>query len=451
MTPEAYITAVKSCPRAAWVTKLRYGDGKLLWSGYATRLEGDKLEVVPDSFLLSKSTMRSYAEASTPDRLWAWGSNGIDPLFVENVFLGDIPPEKQLHDYYVGKHGKLRGLNRLFPCRIQKSAAIEWVEEQPQQQRADTRREAGLQRLRDNLRKTEDRMAAEKKAVLSKREYAMRPQPVDYGLTYDDVHSGLAIYGFNDGLQYKKGRRWFGILGGWKFFLAIWLVTYAIAFAAVPSNIEVVRDFFNVSRPYRSPGLTLGGAILLGLGVTLCLFVVLNCWKVESVTNYKRKHPSPSVSAYQRALELHELYKAAEQEAEQALLRRKRSYWEGLNGYEFQRETAEVLKRSQFNPTLTPGSADGGVDIEVTRNGLKGVVQCKAHVACVGPHVVRDLYGVIHHCGSSFGIIVSRGGFTRGAMDFARDKPILFLDTTDLIAMQEGRDVLASAFSRKDS
>jgi len=43
--------------------------------------------------------------------------------------------------------------------------------------------------------------------------------------------------------------------------------------------------------------------------------------------------------------------------------------------------------------------------------------------------------------------IVSRGGFTRGAGEFARDKPIYFLDTDDLIAMQEGRDVLAKAFA----
>ena len=87
------------------------------------------------------------------------------------------------------------------------------------------------------------------------------------------------------------------------------------------------------------------------------------------------------------------------------------------------------------------------MDIEVARNGLKGVVQCKAHINCVGPGVVRDLYGVIHHCRASFGIIVSRGGFTRGAADFARAKPIYFLDTDDLIAMQEGRDVLAKAFA----
>jgi len=185
--------------------------------------------------------------------------------------------------------------------------------------------------------------------------------------------------------------------------------------------------------------------------VTLFIFAILHAFVLDAITNYKRKHPSPSVSAYQHAVELHKLYEAAEQEAEQALLRQKRSYWERLDGYEFERETAEVLKRHQFNPRVTPGSADGGVDIEVSRSGWKGVVQCKAHVECVGPHVVRDLYGVIHHCGADFGIVVSRGGFTKGAVDFARNKPILFVDISDLIAMQEGRDILANAFARKDS
>ena len=51
---------------------------------------------------------------------------------------------------------------------------------------------------------------------------------------------------------------------------------------------------------------------------------------------------------------------------------------------------------------------------------------------------------MIHHSHASFGIIVSRGGFSKGAMNFARDKPILFLDISDLIAMQDGRDVLAN-------
>jgi hypothetical protein len=37
-------------------------------------------------------------------------------------------------------------------------------------------------------------------------------------------------------------------------------------------------------------------------------------------------------------------------------------------------------------------------------------------------------------------IIVSRGGFTRGADEFARDKPILFLDTDDLETSFGGTD-----------
>jgi hypothetical protein len=270
VTAEVYIAAVRACPRVAWVDKFRYGDGKLLWRGYATRLDGDKVEAVPDVFLQSKSTVRSYAGSSTPDKLWAWGSNGVDPLFVENVFFGEIPSERQLRDYYVRKHGKLRGLNRLFPRRVQKSASIEWVEEQLQQKRADTRHESGLQSLRHNLRMAEDRVASEKKALLDKREYAERPQPVDYGLTHDDVYPSayaLGDYRVVDGLKYKKGRRWFGILGSWKCFLASWLLVYSVTYAAVSSNIAAVRHFFNVSS--HSPGLTLGGAIILGLVVTL--------------------------------------------------------------------------------------------------------------------------------------------------------------------------------------
>jgi len=168
------------------------------------------------------------------------------------------------------------------------------------------------------------------------------------------------VYRLDDNLRYKEGRRWFGRL-----------------YAIVP------------------------GAVIA----------------------YQRKHLCAGLQAFEafeEALRRHKLYEIAVYEAQQALLKRKRSYWERLDGYEFERETAEVLKRYQFNPFVTRGSGDGGVDIEVTRNGLKGVVQCKAHVACVGPSVVRDLYGVIHHCGAAFGIIVSRGGFTRGAHDFRR-------------------------------
>jgi hypothetical protein len=191
----------------------------------------------------------------------------------------------------------------------------------------------------------------------------------------------------------------------------------------------------------------LGGIVALGLGL-VCVF----CAIIPGVViKDLRRRASRSLIAYWQALHAYIDNKAAAEAASRQAARdaelRKRSYWEFLDGYAFERATAEVLKRHQFNPTVTPGSGDGGIDIEVTRNGLKGVVQCKAHVAGIGPHVVRDLYGVMHHSRADFGIIVSRGGVTKGAIDFARNKPILFLDISDLIAMQEGRDVLVGAFT----
>jgi restriction endonuclease len=246
-------------------------------------------------------------------------------------------------------------------------------------------------------------------------------------------------------------------LGGWAFFLATWFLLYLCAFAVfvasypnIPggwtwSNPRAVLVFFlAMAVPGYVPGFAL--AIPIHLAVSGIAKAITNA--------YKRSHPSVHLEEYRRALRWHELYLAAKGQAEAAARAaaheaelRKRSYWTFLDGYAFERATAEVLNKHQFNAIVTPGSADGGVDIQVRRNGLRGVVQCKAHMACVGPHVVRDLYCVIHHSRADFGVIVSLGGFTRGAVEFARDKPILFVDLDDLIAMQEGRDVLAAAFS----
>ena len=160
-----------------------------------------------------------------------------------------------------------------------------------------------------------------------------------------------------------------------------------------------------------------------------------------------RRRGSADLQKYWRALEIHQQEQAAAEEAAREAERRKHSYWAFLDGYEFERATADVLRRHQFKATVTRGSADGGVDIEIERSGYRGVVQCKAHVGCVGPHIVRDLYGVLYHSGAQFGVIVSRGGFSKGATDFAKGKPIFLIRRRDLIAMQEGCDVLGAVFS----
>jgi restriction system protein len=242
-------------------------------------------------------------------------------------------------------------------------------------------------------------------------------------------------FGTRHGDEYKKGSQWFGGLlrrkerydtvAKW----SVWILFLGILAAPV------------------------GGLIIAGVGLAGLVYGATP----DALLDQLRRRASPGLRSYWQALNNYDddkraaeaaVRQAAHKAAQEAELR-KRSYWTVLDGYGFERATAEVLNKHQFHAKVTPGSGDGGVDIQVTRNGRRGVVQCKAHTACVGPHVVRDLYGVIHHSRASFGIIVSLGGFTKGAVDFARDKPILFVDLDDLIAMQEGQDVLAAAFAPK--
>ncbi len=250
--------------------------------------------------------------------------------------------------------------------------------------------------------------------------YPAVPQPVDYGLSWPDIlDAGIAdmaraSYLAKTPLKYKAHKlSGIKILAGFVCFLVSFILISIVCLTQPP-----LRD-----RWY-----------LYGLSIAYLPTALLWTCVLKPIMDTNRKRTlqrSDKVLAYKEALQLHEVECKAE----------------CLDGYAFERATAEVLSKHQFNTIVTPGSGDGGIDIEVTRNGLNGVVQCKAHVACVGPHVVRDLYGVIHHCGADFGIIVSRGGFSQGAIDFGRNKPIFFLDTSKLIAMQEGHDVLASAFS----
>jgi len=306
-------------------------------------------------------------------------------------------------------------------------------------------------------------MATDEKAILSNREAASHPQPIDYGLTYYDVHLNDVLGPFyernrKDQLRYKEQGKWLNFLRGWGLNLATWFLLYILVFPVLVAVYNVHIPGGWTWRNPRAVGVFFLGIAFPGFPFGLLITIPI-CLILQGIWNsYNRRHPSAGLLPYKEALRLHELYVGAAREAEEAarkaeqeLLRRKRSYWEALNGYEFEVATAEVLKRHQFNPRVTAGSADGGIDIEVVRGGRKGVVQCKAHVACVGPHTVRDLFGVMHHSSSEFGIIVSRGGFTKGAIDFARTKPIFLIDTSDLIAMQEGQDVLAGGFTRTDT
>lgn len=82
------------------------------------------------------------------------------------------------------------------------------------------------------------------------------------------------------------------------------------------------------------------------------------------------------------------------------------------------------------------GNGDHGVDVMVrTAEGEKWIVQCKRYSGSVGEPVVRDLYGTMLHEAAQRAYLITTGNFTRQAMEWAQEKPIVLYDGEGLVKL----------------
>ena len=100
-----------------------------------------------------------------------------------------------------------------------------------------------------------------------------------------------------------------------------------------------------------------------------------------------------------------------------------------LTPVEFENMVTELYKRLGHKAKRTGKSGDHGVDVVVeARNGERWVVQCKRWRGKVGEPQVRDFYGTIQHEKAEQGAIITTGGFSKPAREWARGKPIHLYD-----------------------
>lgn len=101
---------------------------------------------------------------------------------------------------------------------------------------------------------------------------------------------------------------------------------------------------------------------------------------------------------------------------------------------EFELMVGSALRASGFtvtNQTL-PGP-DGGVDLVVSKDGKKFLVQCKHWQSkSVGVEIIREIKGVVATRGAGGGIVVTSSRFTNDAREFAGRSGILLIDGRDL-------------------
>jgi restriction system protein len=114
---------------------------------------------------------------------------------------------------------------------------------------------------------------------------------------------------------------------------------------------------------------------------------------------------------------------------------------------DFERLVGEVFRRQGFTVSGFGGQGpDGGVDLGLTRNGQRFLVQCKHwRKRQVGVTVVRELKGVVSAQDAHGGFVVTGGEFTREARDFADSCGIKLIDGPAL------EDLIGGIPSRKSA
>ena len=87
---------------------------------------------------------------------------------------------------------------------------------------------------------------------------------------------------------------------------------------------------------------------------------------------------------------------------------------DGMSWQQFERLVGEAFRLQGYRVMETGGGgADGGVDLVLSKDGEKHLVQCKQWRAFkVGVDVVRELYGVMAARGAAGGFVVTSGRFT---------------------------------------
>lgn len=130
-------------------------------------------------------------------------------------------------------------------------------------------------------------------------------------------------------------------------------------------------------------------------------------------------------------------YEKALKEYDHYLDQINKNYWIQMTGLEFEKEVASLFRGNGYNATLTPATADGGVDIILIRGDERIAVQCKHHVNPVGPNDVRALQGVVASQNYSKGIFVSLNGYTATVRQEVRsgNVQIELLELKDILQM----------------
>jgi len=239
-----------------------------------------------------------------------------------------------------------------------------------------------------------------------------RPTPEDFGMSSDEYRDTVAAIAQQTQMERERRRkvcdRWIGVL----------------LLLALPMSIGVAVVLS--SEGHGELGTLAFLAILLGTAyIAAALPQFYTSQESSSIARMRRR-----IRRYEEAVERYEL--------------RQEQYWVNLRGQAFEKRLAGLYRHLGYAVTETKGSYDGGVDLDLYKDGKRLIVQCKGHEKPIGVAAARDLYGTFMHSGADSAILACPAGFTNGVRTFVEGKPIELISAKELIALADAADPMGA-------
>lgn len=110
-----------------------------------------------------------------------------------------------------------------------------------------------------------------------------------------------------------------------------------------------------------------------------------------------------------------------------------------LHWREFEEMVAEAYRRRGYRVKEGGYGADGGIDLELRKDGELVFVQCKQWKSQkIGVNIVREMFGVLMDSKASRMIVIGSGSFTTPAKEFVVGKPVELIDGPMLVQLLQG-------------
>ena len=118
-----------------------------------------------------------------------------------------------------------------------------------------------------------------------------------------------------------------------------------------------------------------------------------------------------------------------EADASKILESKKLKHFDMMDGREFERFCAELLKNNGFsNVEVTTGSGDFGADVLATKDGVTYAIQCKRQSSNVGNAAVQEVFSGKAHYNTHLGVVMTNRFFTKSAKEQAKSSGVVLWD-----------------------